>query len=79
MSVSRELAKILEFSEAAAHADMFRVAPPEFGFEVDETSEYVARLAPAMDIMMFNRAVGLGSEYSCIKNNGRRSCAALSR
>ena len=37
MSVSRELAKILEFSEAAAHADMFRVSPPEFRFEVDET------------------------------------------
>jgi GNAT superfamily N-acetyltransferase len=60
VSVSGELAKILEFSEAAAHADMFRVAPPEFWFEVDETNEYVARFAPAMDIMMFNRAVGLG-------------------
>lgn len=60
MSNSRELARILEFSEAAAHADMFRAAPPEFGFEVEETSEYVARFAPSMDIMMFNRAVGLG-------------------
>lgn len=60
MSISPELARILEFSEAAAHADMFRVAPPEFGFEVDETSDYVARFAPSMDIMMFNRAVGLG-------------------
>jgi hypothetical protein len=60
VSISRELAKILEFSEAAAHADMFRVSPPEFGFEVEETNEYVARFAPSMDIMMFNRAVGLG-------------------
>jgi GNAT superfamily N-acetyltransferase len=39
---------------------MFRVSPPGFGFEVDETDEYVARFAPSMDIMMFNRAVGLG-------------------
>jgi hypothetical protein len=55
-----ELARILEFSEAAAHADMFRASPPEFGFEVEQTDEYVARFAPSMDIMMFNRAVGLG-------------------
>jgi hypothetical protein len=60
VSINRELARILEFSEAAAHADMFRVSPPEFGFEVDETDDYVARFAPSMNIMMFNRAVGLG-------------------
>jgi hypothetical protein len=60
LSISRELSRILEFSEAAAHAAMFRAAPAEFGFEVEETSEYVARFAPSMDIMMFNRAVGLG-------------------
>jgi hypothetical protein len=57
---SLELSRILEFSEAAAHADMFRVAPAEFGFEVDETDEFVARFAPSMDTMMFNRVVGLG-------------------
>ena len=68
MSVSRELARILEFSEAAAHADMFRAAPPEFGFEVDETDEYVARFAPSMDIMMFNRAVGLGVNQPVTKD-----------
>lgn len=60
MTNNLKLAKILEFSEAAAHADMFSAAPAEFGFEVEETSEYVARFAPSMDVMMFNRAVGLG-------------------
>lgn len=60
MTSSLELSKILELTEGAAHADMFRVAPPEFGFEVEQTNDYVARFAPGMDVMMFNRVVGLG-------------------
>lgn len=57
---SLELSRILELTEGAAHADMFRAAPPEYGFEVEQTDDYVARFAPAMDVMVFNRVVGLG-------------------
>ncbi len=60
MTSKLELSRILELTEGAAHADMFRAAPPEYGFEVEQTEDYVARFAPSMDVMMFNRVVGLG-------------------
>jgi hypothetical protein len=69
---SLELSRILELTEGAAHADMFRVAPPEYGFEVEETDEYVARFAPSMDVMMFNRVVGLGLNSPASKSTIER-------
>src|SRR3954466_15295403 len=51
---------------------MFRVAPPEYGFEVEETDDYVARFAPSMDVMMFNRVVGLGLNSSATRSTVER-------
>lgn len=55
-----EIARLVELTEGAAHVEMFSAAPPEFGLEVVETDAYVARFARAIDVMMFNRVVGLG-------------------
>jgi hypothetical protein len=57
---SGELSTLLEFTEGAATAEMFRAAPTEFSLEVVESDEYVARFTPKIDVMMFNRVVGLG-------------------
>ncbi len=63
-----DLAKLVEFAEGSAHADMFRAVPPEFGFSVEESSDYVARSAPGMDVMLFNRVVGLGLNAPATKS-----------
>lgn len=60
MMNSAELADLVEFTEGAAHSDMFGASPPGFGLEVHASNDYVARFAPAFDLMMFNRVVGLG-------------------
>ncbi len=63
-----ELARLIEFTEGAAHANMFGWAPPEFGFTVEETSDYVARFAPTVDLMLFNRVLGLGLNSPATKD-----------
>jgi hypothetical protein len=55
-----QLAKLVELTEAGAYADMFRAAPPEFGMSVQEFDDCVGLFAPAIDIMLFNRVMGLG-------------------
>lgn len=56
------LAAILERTEAAAYADLFRSAPSHLGLEVDESSAGVTLLAPAFDVLILNRTIGLGVE-----------------
>ncbi|MFN8484749.1 MAG: hypothetical protein U0768_17065 [Anaerolineae bacterium] len=54
------LAEMVEFGEAAAYADMFRVAPPELGLRVERIGGAVCLFAPSIPIVLFNRVVGLG-------------------
>ena len=55
-----ELAQLVEFTEASAYADMFRAAPHAFGLQVEESDECTALFAPTVDILLFNRVMGLG-------------------
>ncbi len=55
-----ELAEVVEFGEAEAYADMFRVAPPELGLRVERIGGAVCLLAPSLPIMLFNRVLGPG-------------------
>jgi hypothetical protein len=41
-------------------AEMFRAAPDGAGLAVEESDEYVAFFSPQIDILLFNRVVGLG-------------------
>ncbi len=54
------LADLVEFTEAAAYADMFRAAPRGLGLELDESDSSVALFAPGFDVLLFNRVLGLG-------------------
>jgi hypothetical protein len=59
--ISQErVAEIVEFAEGAACADLFRGAPDSFEMHLDECDEYVALVAPQIDILLFNRVIGLG-------------------
>ena len=55
-----ELARLVEFTEASAYADMFRAAPRAFDLQVEESDECTALFAPTVDILLFNRVMGLG-------------------
>jgi hypothetical protein len=55
-----ELAQLVEFTEAAAYAEMFRAAPATFDVHVEQSSDYIAFFAPTIDILLFNRVMGLG-------------------
>jgi len=54
------IAELVEHTEAAAYVDLFRAAPPSFGLEVQETDGVTALLAPGIDVLLFNRVIGLG-------------------
>lgn len=54
------IADLVEHTEAAAYADLFRAAPPSFGLEVLEADGVTALMAPGIDILLFNRVIGLG-------------------
>jgi len=58
------LAHLVEFTEASAYADMFRAAPPAFDLQVEESDDCVAFFAPSVDILLFNRVMGLGLRTS---------------
>lgn len=55
-----ELAQLVEFTEAAACVEMFRAAPATFDVHVEQSSDYIAFFAPAIDVLLFNRVMGLG-------------------
>lgn len=60
MLTQRELAQLVEFTEASAYADMFRAAPSAFDLQVEESDECTALFAPTVDVLLFNRVMGLG-------------------
>lgn len=55
-----QLAELVEWGEAEAYADMFAAAPPEWGLHVERRGSAVALVAPPIDVMLFNRVLGLG-------------------
>ncbi|MFN8496820.1 MAG: GNAT family N-acetyltransferase [Anaerolineae bacterium] len=59
-SIAPDLVERLEFAEAEAYVDMFRVAPPELGLRVERVGGAVCLLAPSLPIILFNRVVGPG-------------------
>jgi len=58
--IIRELADVLEFVEADAFADAFRDAPRSLGIDYEKSDECVAFFAPQLDLLLFNRVIGLG-------------------
>lgn len=56
----RRLAALVENSEAAAYADMFRAAPPALGLDLEVTRACTVLQAPRFDVLVLNRVLGLG-------------------
>lgn len=56
----KDIARIVEFGEAEAYADMFAAALPELGCKIARIGSAVALVAPALPIILFNRVMGLG-------------------
>jgi hypothetical protein len=54
------LAEIVEFYEAAAKADIYRAAPASFGLSAEVSEDCMAFFAPGIDILLFNRVLGIG-------------------
>ncbi len=55
-----QLARLVEFGEARAYADMFRHAPPGLHLRVEQIGPAIALIAPDLPILLFNRVIGLG-------------------
>jgi hypothetical protein len=54
------LAHLVEFAEAEAYADLLHAAPPEWRSVAEQTPAGWLLLAPALDILLFNRLIGTG-------------------
>lgn len=54
------IAELVEHTEASAYVDLFRAAPRSFGLELLEADGVTALMAPGIDILLFNRVMGLG-------------------
>lgn len=54
------LPALLEHSEAAAYADLLRAAPASWRCEAERTSAGWSLLAPNLDLLLFNRLLGIG-------------------
>jgi hypothetical protein len=55
-----DLARLVERTEAAAYADLFRAAPASLGLTVRESGGVTMLVAPQADLLLFNRAIGVG-------------------
>ena len=56
----RQLAALVENTEAAAYADMFRAAPAALGLDLEVTAACTVLQAPRFDVLILNRVLGLG-------------------
>jgi hypothetical protein len=57
---SDEVAQLVEFGEAEAYRDLYRNAPPALNLQVEQIGSTLLLLAPSADILLLNRAIGLG-------------------
>ena len=55
-----EIARMVETTEIAAYADVVRVAPRRLEMQAIESDGALCLLAPAVDLVIFNRVLGLG-------------------
>jgi GNAT superfamily N-acetyltransferase len=55
-----EAAALVERAEAEAYAAMFAAAPPDLGLTARRFGSAVMLLAPRIDVVLFNRVLGLG-------------------
>jgi hypothetical protein len=55
-----EIARIVEFGEAEAYADMLAAAPPELGCHVERIGSAIILMMPSFPITLFNRVLCLG-------------------
>lgn len=59
-----EVAQLAEFGEAEAYADLWLAAPADFaatyGLHLERLGSAIAIMMKAMDIILFNRVIGLG-------------------
>ena len=55
-----DIAQFVEFSEGEAYADLFRAAPADLRFRTERIGSALALVAETLDIMLFNRVIGLG-------------------
>ncbi|HZI99235.1 MAG TPA: hypothetical protein VFD22_01145, partial [Gemmatimonadaceae bacterium] len=62
------LAEMIEFYEAAAYAEVYRAAPVSLEFTAEESGDCVAFFAPEFDMLMFNRALGVGLKEAASKD-----------
>lgn len=58
--IDRDRARLLEFTEAAAYADMLRAAPASWRATETRTPLGWLLLMPAADLLLFNRLIGCG-------------------
>ncbi len=56
----RAIATLVEHAEAQAYADLFAAAPADLKLHAYEFDAATILVAPALDIPLFNRAIGLG-------------------
>lgn len=59
-SNAKDLARMIENTEALAYVDMLSVAPREWGCITEETRSGWFLFAPTLDMLLFNRLVGCG-------------------
>lgn len=71
------VARLIEFTEGAAYADLLRAAPPEWHSEASETPGGVLLISPAVDLMLFNRLIGCGVEQAARAGDVQASIARL--
>ena len=57
---THDVAAIVEFGEAEAYADLARFAPAGLGFQVQRIGGAIVLLAEHLDMLLFNRVIGLG-------------------
>jgi hypothetical protein len=57
---AHDVASLVEFGEAEAYADLFSFAPASLGFRVQRIGGGVLLLAERLDILLWNRVIGLG-------------------
>jgi hypothetical protein len=55
-----DIPRLVEFAEAAAYADMLRAAPVEWGCVEERTPAGWFLMAPAVDVLLFNRVLACG-------------------
>lgn len=55
-----EIAELVEFAEGEAYVDLFRTAPVDLHMQVESIGSAILLVAETMDIVLFNRVIGLG-------------------